>query len=76
MINLYKTNKAVWYDYRPKHPAKDPIYHKANTANHIYNSYFPDVFQYKTQHNKKRCGISDISSNFGNHEKILKGSQT
>ena len=69
MVNLYKANEPVRNNYRPEHSTENAINDKTDTAYHIYNPDFSYIFQYETQHNEKRGGISDISSNFGNHEK-------
>lgn len=53
MVNLYKTDESVRDDNRPKHSAEDSVDHKADTANHINDSDFSDVFQYKAQHDKQ-----------------------
>lgn len=72
MVNLYETDQSVRNDYRPKHSAEDSIDHKADTADHVHDPDFPDVFQYEAQYDKQRCRISYVSGNFGNHEKFLK----
>ncbi len=72
MINLDEADQSVRDDDRPEHSAVDSVDHKADTADHIHDPDFPDVFQYKAQHDKQRCGISYVSSNFRNHEKFLK----
>ena len=53
MVNLYKTDQSVWYDYRPKHPTEDAVNDETDTADHINDSDFSYIFQYKTQHYKK-----------------------
>ena len=53
MVNLYKANQSVWDDNRPEHSAEDTINDKTDTTNHVDNSDFSNIFQYKTQHDKK-----------------------
>lgn len=71
MIDLNQADEPVRYNYRPKHPAEDPVDDKADTADHIDDPDFPYVFQDKTQYNKKRGGIPDVSCRFRIHEKNL-----
>ena len=53
MVALYKAKNGIWNDNRPKIIAVNSINDKENAANKVYNSNFFDVFQHKTQHNKK-----------------------
>lgn len=53
MVNLYKANQSVGYNYRPKHSAENTVNDKTDTAYHIYNPDFSYIFQYETQHDKK-----------------------
>lgn len=53
MVNLDKTDQAVRDDHGPEHSAVDSVDYKADTADHIHDPDFPDIFQYKAQHNKQ-----------------------
>lgn len=53
MIYLDKTDQPVRDDDRPEHSAEYPVNNKADTADHIDNPDFPDVFEYKAQHDKQ-----------------------
>jgi len=53
MVNLYKTDQSVRNNNRPKHSAEDTIDNKTDTADHVYNPDFSNIFQYETQHDEK-----------------------
>lgn len=73
MIHLYETDERIRDDNRPEQPAENTVNYKAYTADHIDNPDLSYILQYKTQYDKKRCGISYIGSSFGIHEKSLEG---
>lgn len=75
MVHLYKTKNGIWDNYWPKHSAENTIDYKTDATNKIYNSNFAEVFQNKTQHNKKRGSVANIRCYFGSHNVIL-GQQT
>lgn len=54
-------------NHRPKKTIEKSVYHEENTSDQIDNPDFLKIFQYKTQHHKKRCGVTDIIGDFGSH---------
>lgn len=67
MINLDNAKYGVRNYNWPKIIAENPINNKENTTDKINNPDFSDIFQYKTENNKKRGCIPYIISDFRRH---------
>ena len=67
MIPLNNAQNGIRNNNRPQIITVNPINHKENTSDEIYDSDFLDVFKDKTQYNEKRCGIANIVGNFWTH---------
>ena len=67
MIPLNNAQNGIRNNNRPQIITVNPINHKENTSDEIYDSDFLDVFKDKTQYNEKRCGIANIVGNFRTH---------
>ena len=48
IINLHKANNYIWNNNWHHHIIENTINYKTNATNKIYDSYFFNVFQYKT----------------------------
>lgn len=76
MVTLNETKNGIWNDDRPEIIAENPVNNKEDAPNKIYNPNFFNVFQNKTQYNKKRSGITNQISDIRAHRYNFLGTQT
>ena len=67
MIPLNNAQNGIRNNNRPQIITVNPINHKENTSDEIYDPDLLDVFQHKTQYNEERSGVADIVGNFRTH---------
>ncbi len=76
MVDLNEAQNGIRNDDGPQIIAENTIYNKQNATQKVYDADFGNIFQYKTQHDKKRSTVANKIRNFRGHKIKFKRAQT